>query len=614
MEEKKNEQIGENISSGAEKVENVQMQNAFPTPQSVGKQKDKGSAKLKKEKEEKAAKKRVEKAKAKKQKKAKLSREERRKQAKIRLAELEKQAEKRAAERKANKEKRAAERKAKKEKRAAEREARIRDRAHAKANRRLKAQRAQEKKKAQRAQKMQRAKNKENRKNRENRENRGRHSYGGWLAACVSLGAITLALTTALTVGAIEMKKMGDGLMGNYKSTTYEIMGIMEHVGDDLDRMRVSNSPVQQERILTDLLVQSRLAVLDLEKMPIDGAMDSNLTAFINRVGATSEGLLTKLRLGGSLSEEDMQQIERLYQTTVSAKDKVAELSQELDDTMLNEFIKKGKGKIQEVLSGLEDLTLEENGRALEDKMKKMEGAGMERKALPEQKEGGKERNFDPAKAEEICKEYFKNMQIENFQCVGESVERGYTAFNLQGYDKEGTLLFAQIDANSGKLVRFNYYEPCENIRFDMQNSQTIAEEFLASLGYENMQAVRVRESETDADFTFVFKQGEVRVDPDEVKVKICRDRGVVTSFDASKYLKNHKQRELSAPKMDMQEAQSRLHKNLTVEKGELALVRAKGGERQAYEFVCAYGKERYFIYIDANTGNEIAILNAKNR
>jgi hypothetical protein len=34
------------------------------------------------------------------------------------------------------------------------------------------------------------------------RKNNNRQSYGGWLAACVSLGAITLALTTALTVGA----------------------------------------------------------------------------------------------------------------------------------------------------------------------------------------------------------------------------------------------------------------------------------------------------------------------------------------------------------------------------------------------------------------------------
>jgi hypothetical protein len=63
-----------------------------------------------------------------------------------------------------------------------------------------------------------------------------------------------------------------------------------------------------------------------------------------------------------------------------------------------------------------------------------------------------------------------------------------------------------------------------------------------------------------------------------------------------------------------MEEAKEKLHEKLDFEKGELALVKAKGGERLAYEMVCGYGKEKYFIYLDADTGNEIAILNAKNR
>ena len=147
-----------------------------------------------------------------------------------------------------------------------------------------------------------------------------------------------------------------------------------------------------------------------------------------------------------------------------------------------------------------------------------------------------------------------------------------------------------------------------------MENAQRQAEQFLSELGYENMTAARVRENGTDADFTYVYKMNDVRVDPDEVKVKICRDRGVVTSFDASKYLRNHKERTMQEPKLSLADVQDKLHEKLTVEKGELALVRAIDGERLAYEMVCSYGEERYFIYVDANTGNEIAILNAKNR
>jgi len=611
MKEKKTTEVATNLSSGAQKVETIEKEQVIQTlPNDEKQANDGGRVEMNVKKEEVAAKKRVEKAKEKQAVKntanqARIDKNKQRKERLIarkkalekRLAERKARAEKRAAERKARAEKRLAERKARAEKRAAEREARIRERAHEKANRRQKT-------------------NSQNKRNKENKNStrEKRQSYGGWLAAVIALGAVTLGLTTALTVGAIEMNKMNENMLSGYKSTAYELIGIMEHVDDDLDRIRVSASPVQQERILTDLLVQSRLAALDLEKAPIDGQSDQNLTAFINRVGKTSERLLTKLRLGGSLSQEDVALLEKLYQTNHSVKQQIEEISTDMDDSMLMEYVKKGMGKIQEVLNGLEELTLDENGKLPKPEIPKMEGAGKERNAIPDGMDGENAQGSNPAKAEEACLKYFENYKITEFQCVGETVGKGYTAYNLQGYDDKGTLLFAEVDVRSGKLVRFDYYEPCENVRFDMENSQKIAEEFLTKLGFEDLYAVRVSENGTDADFTFVYKQGDVRVDPDEVKVKICRDRGVVTSFDASRYLKNHKQRNLPDPKLSLSQAQEKLHEGLTLEKGELALVRARGGERLAYEMVCAFGEERYFIYVDADTGNEIAILNAKNR
>ena len=113
-------------------------------------------------------------------------------------------------------------------------------------------------------------------------------------------------------------------------------------------------------------------------------------------------------------------------------------------------------------------------------------------------------------------------------------------------------------------------------------------------------------------DFTFVYEDDGVAYYPDEVRVKICRSRGVVTGFDASKYMQNHKKREDVSPKLSLGEAQERLHKNLTVESSRLAVVQAGRRERVAYEFLCSYDKELYFVYLDGNTGEEISIINAR--
>ena len=59
--------------------------------------------------------------------------------------------------------------------------------------------------------------------------------------------------------------------------------------------------------------------------------------------------------------------------------------------------------------------------------------------------------------------------------------------------------------------------------------------------------------------------------------------------------------------------AYDKLHEKLDVQSARLAVVRTARGERAAYEFLCAYNGETYFVFLDAENGNEIAIVNTKN-
>lgn len=236
----------------------------------------------------------------------------------------------------------------------------------------------------------------------------------------------------------------------------------------------------------------------------------------------------------------------------------------------------------------------------------------MQRNATAPETDGGSPR-ITPAQAEEMCKTYFASYKIDEYQCVGETVTRDYTAYNLQGYDDNGTMLFAELDCQKGELIRFDYYEECQGDAFTTENAQTMADAFLKTLGYEDMQAMRARENGTDVDFTYVFTQDGIAYYPDTVHVKVCRARGVVTGMDAEKYIKNHKVRETPTAGISMEKAQNALHKGVQVDQARVAVVQTMRGERTAYEFVCSYNGEQYLIYTDANTGAEISIVNLKN-
>ena len=574
MKEKKTE-IATNLSSGAEKVETVEKMLKVETD--AGAKKTPATVKEKAKKEEKAAEKRVEKALKEQEEKARKAAEKaKRKQARIDAAEK-----------------------------------RRRERAHAKANKKQALARAEQRRK-ERMEERKKARQARREQQRAHRKN-DRNNNGGWIAAVVTLGVTTLALATTVALGALEMDDKTDGINAAYRSTTYELVGIMEHVDDDLDRVRIAATPEQQGRILTDLLVQTRMAELDLEKFPVSAEMERNVTTFINRVAKSCEMMLAKLRAGEPLNEQDKQLLQHFYETNHQVRAQLDEFAGKLTDGDIMQFIKKGKGMIADTIDSIEKLTLPENGNFMDGMKDKMKGAGMQRNEKSPETEDKMQAKIDTAEAEQLCQKYFAEYHIQNFECIGETVCRDCHAYNVQGYDEKGTLLFAEIDMQTGALVRFDYFEDCNTETFDFENAQRIATQFLQQIGYENMTAMRLRENGTDTDFTFVYTLDDVAFYPDVVHVKVCRTRGVVTGFDASKYLRNHKERVVPTAKISEETAKSKLNDGLEVTSVRLTVVETLRGERAAYEFLCKYGEEQYLIYTDANTGAEISILNIKN-
>ena len=485
-------------------------------------------------------------------------------------------------------EKRAAERKEKAAKRAAERKALAEKRA------------AQKKTKRQKPQKRQ-----AERKNHGERRERREKGYGGWIAAVVTLGVTTLALATTATVGSIEMSRANQAMTEGYRSTMYELTGVLENVENDLDRVRISASTSQQSRLLTDLLVQARLAEMDIERLPICAEADRNMTSFVNRTAAVCEGMLAKLRGGEQLNAQDREILESLYQTNRAVRETLNRCVGEMKNEDLMDFFKKGKGAIADSMTEIEQMTLEEN-RLSVGKMEQL------REGKTELSTKGKEmpERMESARAEELCAQYFKGYKVQEFQCVGETVARGYAAYNIQGYDDKGSLLFAEIDQISGKLIRFDYYEECAGDTFDLPNAERIAGEFLDGLGYENLEVVRARQNGSTVDFTFVYESDGVVYYPDEIRVKVCRTRGVVSGMDASKYLKHHRERGDLEVEFTLAQAYDKLYKDLNVESARLTVVKTMRGEKTAYELLCSYGEDQYLIYLDAVSGEEISILN----
>ena len=434
---------------------------------------------------------------------------------------------------------------------------------------------------------------------------------GGWIAAVVTLGAATLALTAVVTVGAIDAYNTKGVMMSGYRATMYELITAVEDMDDDLDKACIATSPKLQGELLTEILVKSRLAEMGLEKLPVSFEQDENLMGFLNDTSSMCEEMLAKLASGAQLSTKDMARLEKTCKTMRSARGTLDELAATVEDNDVADFMKGVKNRIGDAFDKLENGSMFD-GEGETPPKAMMPGGGDGVMPIPEKKQE-KPEGISSGKAEELCRNYFAEYGIQSIEYAGELKSEGMQAYNFCMKDEEGTRLFAQIAKMDGALVRFDYYKECTQHVVDIRSAKALAEVFLEKLGYENMVAVDVEEEGTNAEFTFAYEMDGCICYPDEVEVKVCEERGLVIGLDASDFLKNHRSRDAMNAKVSMEEAQSRLSPKLSVEATRSVLFEKDGKEVLAYEFFCGYNEDYYFVYIDAMSGEEFAICNAKD-
>jgi spore germination protein len=428
---------------------------------------------------------------------------------------------------------------------------------------------------------------------------------GGWIAAVVSLGAVTLILSAVVTVGAIRMGQDNASSAGSYRGTVYEFIHIVEQVDDDLGTLRISESPSKQAELLTNILVQTRMAEADLEKLPFDTQSDENTMRFLNDVSHFCESALGKLSRGESLSEWDKRQVENLYRAQHEMRKILDEVAACVEDKDVTGMMKGKESCITDAMQSLEN-ALATN--PLEQPKEPRENMPQK----PAKKEMKDRAGISSQKAEELCKYYFSDYSIVNTVYGGESLGKGLKAYNFTMTTDNGVEIFAEIAQENGALVYFDYYEECNRHVHDIESAKNTAQEFLAKFGYENMIPVRVDESGTNADFTFAYSVDGCTYYPDEIVVKVCEERGIVSGLNASKFLKNHRDRYALNANITMQEACDGLSDKLTVESSKTVLFEHNGKEVLAYEFFCSYDGKLYFIYVDAMDGRELFIVDSK--
>ncbi len=603
---------GKNVSSGAKKVETIEekVPSIDKAPSTVRKKRTAEAVK----KEKQAADRRVDAAKARAEekterleKKAELKKRKLEKKAEIKAKKLEHKQEKlekkaqikakkleKKAERAARREVLLSESKAEKRKRA-EREKR--ERLAAKREKREARERAREKKtEARKAAHARKAEEKR-------RAARSKKSgAGGWIAAVSVLGAACLALATVVTAGALRMNSMDLAAESGYRAALYEMVSSSEGLENSLNKLRVATGREEQRELFTEVLLDSAMMESALEKFPVDQATGADISGFVNQTGAFARTMLEKLAAGEKLTQREMTAVESLYEVNAGLSRELNDLATHLSRKDLRAFTAGREGKVSERITGMTE-SAKEKFAVTDAPFAERGNVGTNRLSVLEE--------VTPAQAEERVREYLKNYRIAEVKYTGETLAPDIACYNFVLTDEDGNEIFAEITKNGGKLAFFDTYEECTDKNFTLAECDALASEFLGGLGYGDLEAVWLSDGGMIANLTYVSCEDGVRAYPDTVRVRVCESKGRVVGVDMKAYLLNHASRDYGG-QISRDAAEEALSPRLAAKACNLALISLRGEETLCYEFLCACGEEEFLSYVDAKSGEEVALYRVR--
>lgn len=443
----------------------------------------------------------------------------------------------------------------------------------------------------------------ENRKHRreQNTERRARRTpgFGGWLAAVISLGTASLIMGAIITVGAVNMRGTSDIMGATYRSNLYEITELSENLNTNLNKLRVATGSEEQRKLLTDVLVQSELMEGALERFPVDMATTNNITSFVNRTAAYARRGLDTVAQGGTLDQSEKESLAYMYKTNAGILRELQGLRDNMTD---NDWTNLMKGKMDGAAQqGVQNL----NNNVIQTPSSIQDGPFSENKEKVTAKGIAGMEEITSSKAEALAREYFADYSIDTVESKGEVSASELTCFNITLKDTRGREIYAQISKAGGKLIMFNSYEDCQAKNFSQEECVATAQEFLTSLGIENMKPVWLQENGTTANVNFVYEQDGVLCYSDMIIVKVCETKGKAIGMEALPYYLNHGERTMPTASVSEAEAAKALG-NVKPATARLALIPYNGEELLTYEFSGTYEESEYFVYVDAKTGEEV--------
>lgn len=401
----------------------------------------------------------------------------------------------------------------------------------------------------------------------------------------------------------------------DYNQSLYELINYVQNVETYLAKSVISTTPEHGAETLTNVWREANLAQAYLAELPVNTNELEKTEKFLNQVSDYSYSLSRKNIYNESLTQEELDNLNELYNYSVELENTLAQLSTDMESGRIswkqltqktnNAFAQQVSNISLDSFSNLEENFHEYSGLiydgAFSEHLTSKEKKGLTGEEVSEEDAKKVVENFVGA---ENIKEISLNGESENTEILTYDF-----SVNLQD-GRDDNKMSISISKKGGHIVYMSYNRDINAESMNEEEAVAKAKEFLVSREIENMKETYYIKEGGMLTINFAYEQNGVIIYPDLIKIKIALDNGQIMGMETSGYLNSHYVRNIENPKITLEEAKKTLNKKLEVESEKLAIIPTEyQTEILCYEFKGKVNDKNYIVYINAENGREEDIL-----
>ena len=431
-------------------------------------------------------------------------------------------------------------------------------------------------------------------------------------------GILILMVIAIIVLGVFLYRQRTEYVIeteNQYNLAFYELIDYMDDVENYLAKSIVSSSAENGAKTLMHVWREANLAQVYLSQLPISSNELSSTSKFLNQVSEYSYSLATKCINNQDITEEELNNLQSLYDYSTTLTVTLEQLLTDMGNGGISWAELTSETDIafaQQVdnLSSASFSNLDENFGEYEGLI--YDGAYSEHIESVEKK-GLTGNEITEEEAKNIAEEFVGPNRVDEIKANG-LVENG----NIVVYDfaikiKEGdnnNPMNISISKIGGHIVLMNYNREILEEKISQEEANNLGKQFLDGRGMQNMEATYYLKQGGSVTINYAYKQDDVIVYPDLIKIKIALDNGEILGIETSGYLNNHETRNISTTKISEDEARENLNKNLEITSSGFAIIPTEWRtEIFCYEFKGKVNDMDFLVYINAETGAEENIL-----